>query len=99
MSKKTRYDFIKRKHKNYLILFYENDHYSSCDYDQELLKDFKFYNRLKDLEEKNISYMVFTNVTKIKKFDAINNQYIRYCKLFELKKILEKLVEHGIKNK
>ena len=31
MSKKTRYDFIKRKHKNYLVLFYENNRYFSIE--------------------------------------------------------------------
>lgn len=94
MSVKTRYEFIKRKHKNYLILFYENNHYFSYGYDQELLRDFKFCNHLKILEERKINYMIFTNVTRIKKFDTIENQYDRYCKLLKVKKILTKLINH-----
>lgn len=95
MSIKTRYDFIKRKHDNYLILFYENEHYFSCDQDRELLCDLKFWNQLKDLEKKKISYMVFTNVMRVRKFDAKDNQYQRYCKALKVKKIVAELVNHS----
>ena len=91
MSLKTRYDFIKRKHTNYLVLFNENNRYFSCDQDKELLKDIKFWNNLKDLEKKNISYMVFTNVVRVRKYDSKENNYIRYCKMLKVKKIIAKL--------
>lgn len=52
MSKKTRYNFIKQKHKEYLILFYEKEHYYSYDLDQILLEKFE---TLEELEKHNIS--------------------------------------------
>ncbi|MCI8446293.1 MAG: hypothetical protein HFH31_02230 [Bacilli bacterium] len=94
MSKKTRYDFIKRKHKNYLVLFYENNRYFSIEEDAELLKYLKFWNKLKDLEKKQISYMVFTNVTRVRKYDAKDNQYSRYMKILKVRKIISKLVNN-----
>ncbi len=93
MSLKTRYDFIKRKHKDYLVLFNENNRYFSCDEDKELLKDIKFWNNLKDLEKRHISYMVFTNVVRVRKFDSKENNYTRYCKMLKAKKIIAKLIE------
>ncbi len=93
MSLKTRYDFIKRKHKNYLVLFNEKNRYFSCDQDKELLQDLRFWNNLKDLEKKQISYMIFTNVVKIKTFDAQENNYRKYCKILKVKKMIAILTE------
>lgn len=96
MSIKTRYDFIKKKHKDYLILFYKNNRYFSCQEDQELLRDLHFWNQLKELEKKKISYMVFTNVNRVRKYDAKDNCYSKYCKMLKIKKLIAILVNHSI---
>lgn len=88
MSRKTRYEFIKQKHKNYLILFYEKNNYCSYSFDQKLFDQFE---TLGMIEQSQISYMVFQNLSKIKQFDSNQNQYLKYQKLDKLKTIFELL--------
>lgn len=93
MSIKTRYHFIKKKHKNNLILFFENNRYFSYEEDLELLYDLHFYNRLEELQRRNINYIIFTNVTRIETFYSKENQYSKYCKALKIKKIILRLVD------
>ena len=38
--------------------------------------------------------MVFTNVTRVRKYDAKDNQYSRYMKILKVRKIISKLVNN-----
>ena len=51
---------------------------------------------LKELEKKKISYMVFTNVNRVRKYDAKDNCYRKYCKMLKIKKLIATLVNHSI---
>ena len=90
MSRKTRYDFIKRKHKEYLILFYEKEQYFSYEEDEEIWNSFK---SLKALEKCGIWYMVFRNVSKVNVFCDGDNQYHRYLKILKLKWLICLLIK------
>lgn len=88
MSIKTRYHFIKKKYPNYIIIFNEKDRYISCNIDKQILRYLSIFDNIKELEKKNINYIVFSNITIEKKYEVENNQYSYYSKLMKIKNIL-----------
>ena len=93
MSIKTRYQFIKKKYPDHLIIFYEKEHYISCDIDKQILKYLCVFDNIKDLENKNINYIVFSNITINKKYEVENNQYSYYNKLLKINNIIKHIIE------
>lgn len=92
MSRKSRYQFIKKKYPNHIVLFHEQDKYITYDEDKKILKQFSKSNIVKKLKEKNINYIVFSNLTIIRKYEIENNQYTYYRKLAHMKEIIYNIV-------
>lgn len=93
MSIKSRYQFIKKKYPDHLIIFYEKERHISCDIDKQILKYLNIANNTKQLENKNINYIVFSNITINKKYEVENNQYSYYNKLLKINNIIKHIIE------
>lgn len=78
MSEYNRYKILKRCFNNYCIIFVNNNSYGI---DKELIK----------IKDKNISYIIVDNLTIVKLYKSINNQYSRYFYYYGIKKILDKI--------
>ena len=93
MSIKSRYQFIKKKYPDYLIIFNEKNRYISCDIDKQILRYLSISDNIKNLENKNINYIVFSNITINKKYEVENNQYSYYNKLLKINNIIKHIIE------
>ena len=84
MSVKTRYEFIKKVHSSFLIIFVKNKEYYSYGVDLLILKQFRKGNMLEQLKKYHIHYLL-TDF-----FDDGENKYENYYYFTCLKIILKK---------
>lgn len=80
---KTRYKFIKRLYKDYIILFRKNNY--NYIYNYEFLSFFKDKNIINKLNKYHINYIIVDNmkivditIFKDNKYNYYNNRYIIY---------------------
>jgi hypothetical protein len=75
---KNRYEIIKSLYPNYLILIKKKNKYFTFNIDKNILKYIN-YKKNKDLEKKNINYLILDNLDIIKTTDyKEKNKYYTY---------------------
>lgn len=90
MSVKTRYEFIKKVHSSFLIIFVKNKEYYSYGVDLLILKQFRKGNMLEQLKKYHIHYLLIDNIQITDFFDDGENKYEYYYYFTCLKIILKK---------
>lgn len=85
MSIYKRYSIIKKLYNESLVIFNEKNNVTSCYYDWWLLQGFKHKkNLLRQLDKKQINYVMVENINVLEEKKFSNNQYNRiyYFEIF-----------------
>ena len=91
MSKDKRFRIIKQKYPDYLIIFLNRNKFTSYSFDLNII-DFSKKNIEKVLIEKQVSYLIFDNLSLIKQKDFEINKYNYY---FYKNNIIKIIIELG----
>lgn len=77
MSMYNRYYVAKMKSPDYMIIFIKRNKLTSCNIDKAILQSIQKKNVEHQLQKLDVSYIVMDNLTIIKKYDGLNNQYTK----------------------
>ena len=85
MSLINRYNFLKRKFPNTLIIFYKKGYYC-IDFDKYIFERFSYNINL--LEKNRINFLIIDNLTIEKHIIFKNNNYEKYSKRVKIERFL-----------
>lgn len=72
---KTRYDFFKRTHREYVVVFIKGDRYIICEEDKRMLDTFDSKKIIATLNKLKINYIVIDDLEIVCKKSFEDNQY------------------------